>query len=164
MKMATPASRESVGRLRTFLVSLLIVSWLYPSAKLFTYCTSESIEFGFSLKIMIFFRRPYRWHGSNLPCLPLKWWSFAISKWWLLPQSTTKHCLSEAVVRYDTFFFAVDVRMTLQPIVQMQFSHFSMRSFEAESSAERQQTRGQRTVRTSASSTSIFERCANSDF
>ena len=46
---------EHFVHLRTFLLTLLIVSWQYPSAKLFTDCTSESIELGFSLKIMIFF-------------------------------------------------------------------------------------------------------------
>ena len=49
------ASRQSVARLRTFLLTLLIVSRLYPSGKLFAHCTSESIELGFSLKIIIFF-------------------------------------------------------------------------------------------------------------
>ena len=45
---------EHFVHLRTFLLTLLIVSWQYPSAKFFTDCTSESIELGFSLKIMIF--------------------------------------------------------------------------------------------------------------
>ena len=35
--------------------SILIVSWLYTSVKLFTHSISESIELGLSLEIMIFF-------------------------------------------------------------------------------------------------------------
>ena len=46
--------------------------------------------------------------------------------------------------------------MALQLIVQIQLPHLSMRSFEAESSAEGQQTRGHLTVFTSTTLTSIF--------
>ena len=53
--MATPSSTQSVARLTTFLLILLIVSWLYPSAKLFTYWTSELFDLGFSLKTWLFF-------------------------------------------------------------------------------------------------------------
>ena len=45
-------------------------------------------------------------------------------------------------------------KVAFQPIVQMQFSYFSMKSFDDESSAEGQRTRDQRTT----SSTSIFGR------
>jgi len=53
LKMVTSALQSERARLRTFLLTLPIVSWLYPSAKLFTHCTSESIELEFSLKILI---------------------------------------------------------------------------------------------------------------
>ena len=100
----------------TFMLTLLIVSLQYPSAKIFTHCTSEYIEFGFSLKIMIFFRRPYRWYDSNLPCLPWRWWSFDINEWCSLPLSATKHCLIEAVVCCDTFVSVVNARWHSNPL------------------------------------------------
>ena len=49
-------------------------------------------------------------------------------------------------------------KMALHPIVQIHFSHFSIKSFEAKSSTEDQQTRCQRRVWISTPSTSIFER------
>ena len=53
-----------------------------------------------------------------------------------------KNCLVEAVVRCDVLFCCV-CKMALQPIVQMQFSHFSIRSFdEAESAADGQRKSG----------------------
>ena len=41
--------RQRVARLKTFMLTLLIVSWLYHSARLFTHCTIELVELGFFL-------------------------------------------------------------------------------------------------------------------
>ena len=76
----------------------------------------------------------------------------------LLIKCATKHCLINTVLCCDTFFSVCWCKIALQPNVQIQFSHFSMRNFEAEFSAEEQRTRGQHTLRTLTSSTSIFGR------
>ena len=61
--MAT--SRHSVARLMTFLLTFLIVSLLYPSAKLVTHCTRESTESGFSLKTW-FCAAAQKWKSRGL--------------------------------------------------------------------------------------------------
>ena len=74
-------SRQSVMRLRTFLRTLLIVSLLYLSAKLFTHCTRltrESIEFLFFIENLTLSNQPkmkvegievrtVRWSGVRCP-------------------------------------------------------------------------------------------------
>ena len=56
------------------------------------------------------------------------------------------------------FLLCGGCKMALHHIAEMQFSHLSTKSFEAESFAEGQRTRGQRTVRTSSPPTFIFGR------
>ena len=64
-KWPPSASRQSVARLRTFLLTLLIVSLQYPSVKLVTHCTRESIESGFSLKTW-FCAAAQKWKSRGL--------------------------------------------------------------------------------------------------
>ena len=136
---------EHFVHLRTFLLTLLIVSWQYPSAKLFTDCTSESIELGFSLKIMIFF-----FVALIDGMVPIFHAFLDASGHLTSMNSVTSVCYkalfdrSGGTLRH--VLFCDGCKMALQPNVQnMQFSHFSMRSFEVESSAEEQRTRGQHT-------------------
>ena len=134
--MATPAFRQSVAHLRTFLLTLLIVvSWQYHSAKLFTDYTRVYRVRGFLENHNFFFVALI---DSMVPIFH----AFLDASGHLTSMnSVTSVC-------YKTLFdrscgtlrhvlFCDGCKMALQPNVQnMQFSHFSMRSFEVESSAE----------------------------
>ena len=78
-----------------------------------------------AIKNQFFFRSPYRWHGSNIPCFPWRQWSFDINEWWSLPESATKHCLIEAVVRFDTLFSVVNARWLSDPLYKICSSRIS---------------------------------------
>ena len=96
------------------------------------------------------------WFQSSMPSLTIMviW-----HQWMVLVTSVCYKTLFDRSC--DTLrhvLFCGGCKMALQSIIQMNFSHFSIRSFEAESSAKEQRTRGQRTVLTSTSSTSIFGR------
>ena len=82
-------SSQSVVRLRTFMLILLIVSWLFPLPKLFTLCTSESNELGFSLKILIL-----------RSCLKIEVEEVEVRtvRWLRVPCSSTEDSVSKLVI------------------------------------------------------------------
>ena len=114
----------------------------------------------FSLKIMIFFPYPLfllmAWLQCSMPSLTIMviWHQWIV----LVTSVCYKTLFDRSCGTLRHVLFCGGCKMALQPNVQMQFSHFSMRSFEVESSAEEQRTRGQHTLRTLTSSTSIFGR------